>query len=512
MPGPYTNQQGAQSGSVPFTTTQRLPSLRQRFVFWNVLTLFVTLFCLCGVTYFLVSQSLMTTLDNHLEIQSEQLQTTTRLWLSSGQSKNEAFFQQLVNGTQQGNYSSDPFSVDVHNVRNVLLPHSFHTGTMYLPLNQHAFDAALHGQRTITSATDPRGQSVHIITFPLLDLAHQTIAVAQVGRTLVSIMTIQNHLLFYFAFGSLAAMCILCVVSYLLSTSELRLLDNLGVTMQQFHVSDPGKHLLRRQSTVELQRVADTFNYLSERLSASFSLQRRFAADISHQIRTPLTTIQGLVDILLMRSDVPPEIVADLQVIRAETGKLSRLVGNLLTMTRAEVGILPQVSAQHASLVALDSLLTEIVRQLGSLPRGITLRLVTLLPLVIEGDADLLKQMLFNVLDSLLLDVQDGATVTIDLTTTEISALLPTASPTRAGSLIALGYTGASIVPEEMAHVFSLPDHALFDADPNVDSARNVRLATARLIARAHGGDITVTSDPQQGSCFWIWLPAERER
>ena len=126
---------------------------------------------------------------------------------------------------------------------------------------------------------------------------------------------------------------------------SLRPLKILITTMHNLSSQHLQTRLQTGKAVQEIRLLTDTFNRMVERLEASFVLQRNFVTDVSHELRTPLTAIQGLVDILLLDNDLKEDLSRDLKQINAEVKRLSRLVGNLRTTTRAEAGTLPNLSA-----------------------------------------------------------------------------------------------------------------------------------------------------------------------
>ena len=91
----------------------------------------------------------------------------------------------------------------------------------------------------------------------------------------------------------------------------------------------------------ELGRLASTFNDLLERLNRSFEQQRRFMADASHELRSPVSIIRGEAEVALSQARSPREYRESLAISLEEAQRLSRIVDDLLTLARADAGQYP---------------------------------------------------------------------------------------------------------------------------------------------------------------------------
>jgi len=236
----------------------------------------------------------------------------------------------------------------------------------------------------------------------------------------------------------------------------------------------------------ELGQLTQTFNETLARLERLFNVQRRFVADVSHEMRTPLTTIRGNVD-LMRRFGYDEEAIA---AIDGEARRMSRLVEDLLLLAKADAGRLPL----ERQLVELDSIVVEVFNQARVLSDTVTVALGPVEPARVIGDSDRIKQLLLNLISNGLKYTPEGGTVTLGLQ--------------RDGEWVDVNVTdtGVGIPAEDLPHIF--------DRFYRVDKARSraqggtgLGLSIAKWLAEAHGGQITVTSEPGSGSTFTIRLP-----
>ena len=164
----------------------------------------------------------------------------------------------------------------------------------------------------------------------------------------------------------------------------------------------------------ELGRLAVVFNELLARVNAAFAQQRQFMADASHELRTPVSVAQTAAGVTLEQPQRAEAEYRDaLQVINDQTRRLSRIVEDMFTLARADAGRLPL----RLSRFYLDELLAETARAATVLaaPQGINVDLPLIAETPFEGDEDLLRQMLLNLLDNAIKHTPAGGTVRLSL-------------------------------------------------------------------------------------------------
>ncbi len=237
----------------------------------------------------------------------------------------------------------------------------------------------------------------------------------------------------------------------------------------------------------EVGRLAHIFNQTLERLEQLFNVQRRFVADVSHEMRTPLTTIQGNLD-LMRRIGYDEEAM---EAIESESRRMTRLVDDLLLLAKADAG---RLSLDH-TLVEMDTLVLEVANQARLLSKDVEVRLGEMDQAHVMGDVDRLKQLLLNLISNGLKYTPPGGVVTLSL---------------RRGAEwaeIVVADTGVGIPEHDLPHIF--------DRFYRVDKARSraqggtgLGLSIAKWLAEAHGGTLSVASRVGEGTCFTLRLPA----
>lgn len=240
----------------------------------------------------------------------------------------------------------------------------------------------------------------------------------------------------------------------------------------------------------ERGRLISVFNRMMDRLEHLFGVQQRLIADVSHELRTPLTAIRGNLD-LARRYGMDS---ASMEAIESEVERMARLTNDLLTLARADFGGLTLEMRE----LDLDTVLSDVYREARVLAkdRRLTIRIDQIEPLRINGNGDRLKQLLFNLISNAIKFTPDGGTITLTLRREANQALLQVAD------------TGIGIAPHELERIFD----RFYQTDESRARAREsdgagLGLSIARWIAEAHGGRITVASEPGKGSTFSVWLP-----
>ena len=491
--------------------------LRRKIVLWNVLILFLTLFLFSVVIYLLVTTNLENDLDQRLRAEGEGLQTFTRLSSTMSHPLNAAFFQQLVQGEK-----GDEFTLDAPKIKLLdpatghVLSRSANLAGERIPFNKTDFTAALQGQLVFRTYQDTSGRQARLLTLPLRNAAKQIVLVAQVSLSQVAIERVRNLLIVVPSISILVGTLIAYAVGFLLTVHELRPLRTLSTTMESLSTQGLGRRIPQESAVIEVRQLTDAFNQMSERLEASFALQRNFVGNVSHELRTPLTAIQGHMDVLLLNPELGGDVRQDIQQVRAELGRLSRLVSNLLMAARAEVGTLLHPSSHPTHLVELDALLITVVRQARFLKREVALEIRELQQASVPGDADLLKQLVLNILDNALTYTPAGGRVDVALAcTTEIPASIKEKGGETGvkWAQLTISDTGPGIDPADLPHIFER--YYRSDRTSAMSSrtalGSGLGLSMAYRIAEAHGGAITVASQPGHGACFTLWLPACHE-
>jgi two-component system, OmpR family, sensor kinase len=260
-----------------------------------------------------------------------------------------------------------------------------------------------------------------------------------------------------------------------------------------------GRSLHRRLPTEssddELARLSETLNQMIGRLEASFGALRRFTADASHELKTPLTVLRADVERAMHPGTTARDRAVALEEAMQETARMADLVDSLLTLARADEGRFDL----HREPVQLEPLVREVSETATILGEdaGLTVTLPLVEDAVIAGDRARLRQLFLNLITNAIKYTPRGGKVEMTLSHRLNNEIAFTVRD-----------TGIGISAADLPHVFD----RFWRAD-RVRSRASERggfglgLAIAQWIAQAHGGTLTVQSRLGRGSTFTVLLP-----
>ncbi len=245
----------------------------------------------------------------------------------------------------------------------------------------------------------------------------------------------------------------------------------------------------------ELRDLAASFNEMADHLEEAERLRRNMISDIAHELRTPLSVIQGNLQAII--DDVYPLEKTEIEDIYEESVMLHRLINDLHELAQAEAGQL-SLNLEAADLVALAKNTTSLFEGLAQ-EKGIRFdfNAPADLPLV-QADADRARQILHNLLGNALRHTPEGGQVSLSIARAQ----------SQGGNFlrISISDTGPGIPAEALPHVFD----RFWRADKSrsrAEGGAGLGLAITRQLVQAHGGQIGVESTVGQGSRFWVTLP-----
>jgi two-component system OmpR family sensor kinase len=244
------------------------------------------------------------------------------------------------------------------------------------------------------------------------------------------------------------------------------------------------------QSKDELGELAKSFNTMAESLNNSEQARQRLFADIAHELRTPLSVIEGTVDAML--DGVFEQNTANLNSIKEETTLLTRLIADLRDLTLAESGQLKltieptdianliQRRAGQSEVIAREKNITLATKITDGLPNA-------------NVDGGRIDQVVTNLISNAIKNTPPDGDIHVTVTRTEGNESI----------LVSVTDTGEGISDEDLPHIF--------DRFYRVDEARSRKvggaglgLAIAKQMIKAHGGKIWAKSEVGKGSTFYF--------
>jgi len=284
------------------------------------------------------------------------------------------------------------------------------------------------------------------------------------------------------------ALIISLLIAIFMARTIYRPLGTVTKAAQQISRGDYSQRI-KPEGPKEIKELADSFNRMTEDVEQAQLQLRHFVADVSHELRSPLTSIQGFAQALIdgTAADDATKLKAA-QIIDEESRRLKHQVDELLELSRMQSNqakflngpvCLEEVLTQSAEVFAVQAKQKQVKIDLKTAP------------LVLVGDADRLEQVFNNLLDNAIKNSPTGGKVSVVSTKGEGNFARITVSD-----------EGPGIHPDHLSHVFER-----FYQVTGTRTGVGLGLAIAREIVVAHHGSIEASSTPGEGARFTVTLP-----
>ena len=243
----------------------------------------------------------------------------------------------------------------------------------------------------------------------------------------------------------------------------------------------------------EYRGLVEVLNTMLDRLEDAFQAQRRFTADASHELRSPLTALRGELELARRRKRSPEEYERTIDSALEEVERLSRITEDLLTLARSDAGVL----VLRPESVDLGAAAQEVVARLqgAAAMRDVQIQTESAGDTLVRGDPDLLKRLIWNLVGNAVKFTPRSGQVSVRIDHAEEGVCLHVAD------------TGPGIPPDQVEHIFD----RFYQINPvrtggEADSGTGLGLAIARAIADLHSASIDVTSE-RTGALFTVVFP-----
>ena len=251
------------------------------------------------------------------------------------------------------------------------------------------------------------------------------------------------------------------------------------------------------KSNDEIGELARSFNSMADKLAASEGMRRAFVANVSHELKTPMTTIAGFIDGILDGTIPPEREKYYLNIVTVEVKRLSRLVTSMLALSRIDSGELKMSTANFdISATVLNTFLT--------FEQKIDERKINVIglednqPLFIEGDPDMIHQVVYNLVENATKFTNVGGDITVSVEDKGTDAF------------VTITNTGAGIPEDQIGFIFD----RFYKTDKSRSHDKNgmgLGLYLVKTIIQLHGGEITAESVEGEYTRFRFRLPKKKE-
>lgn len=469
--------------------------IRVQLTLWYVAVFATLLLCSDVLLYTHLRAALISNLDHALQLRAQQIASDVSDEKGTIVVDNETPGLDTDGPDQQSQQKSSEdvnFStiVGLFNARGQIVRRSL--GFRSLIVSSLSVTQSLRGTPWQGTVVTSNGQAVRLYSMALTE-KKGAFAVVQVGESLAQLQTTLYSLVIELLVLAPLILILGVLGSYWLAARAFIPIDSLTRTARSIEAGDLHQRVPVPHAHDEVQHLALTLNEMIARLESAFARQRRFVADASHELRTPVAVICNVAEMALLNASTAEEYLSALSDISTEAERLGHLISDLLALARIDEG---QTWLEREP-VRLDCLVHAVVAQAKSMAveRGITVQVQASEPIVICGDETRLIQMVMNLLDNALLYTNPGGEITLTTTVKQRQAILSVCD------------TGIGIAPEHLTHIFE----RFYRVDPaRVRTEGNnsgLGLAIVDWVVRAHGGAVTVKSQVGEGSTFMVTLP-----
>ncbi|HEX8960051.1 MAG TPA: ATP-binding protein [Geobacteraceae bacterium] len=464
-------------------------SIRFSLTLWYSLTLAIILILFSSFFYLSIRKQFYQGVDRELFTIAEALASPTmEPFRDSAPSVFDQVLEDFIGPKVAGKY------VRLFDSNGAVTASSKNLQDIRFPLGRAALREARLGRVGHWTESLPGLNAVRTITFPVLTDGRLT-RIIQVGSSLGEISDTLHNILVVLGISIPLAILLFGYGGWFLAGVALRPVDLITRSAKKITAENLGHRLEVVNPRDEIGQLAATFNDTLARLENSFKRTRQFSVDVSHELRTPLTILRGETELGLKLAKEPDEFRELLQSNLDEIKKMSKIMEDLLFLSKAEEGGL-YLDLQDVELHEFFQELVQQAASLASLARdcGVSLVFEGTAPVYVKGDRVRLRQIFLNLLENGVMYNRPGGEVRLVLSSGDGEARVSVID------------TGVGIPEEDLPFIF--------DRFYRVDKARNrasggsgLGLSLAKSFVVAHGGKIDAASTFGEGSEFTVHLP-----
>lgn len=454
--------------------------LRWRLTIWYLALTAIGLLGLILFSYQLLSNSLYTDVNNTLAERARHVSDAVAIIPN-----------RPIEGISQDatdEFRSPGVYVQIFNDQGELIARSFNLGIQQLHAPATDINRALAGESFYTT-TEISDAPVHLYFQPI-QRNGQTVGAVQVGESLAGLESTLARLRLIYTLGGASVLLFGLVGGWMLARLGLRPVVHVMETAREIvGAEDLSRRVPYHGPADEIGTLATTFNEMLTRLQTLFESQRQFLAEAAHELRTPLASMLGNVDLLSAFGDDPARRSETITALNRTGRHVARLLDDLLLLAQAETGW----HLASFESVAIDDLLMETYEAAQLTTEGAVLKVDRCEPAYVHGDADRLRQVFINLLDNALKHSTPGSAVTVSLWSEDGKVK------------VCIRDCGFGIPEADVKRIF----------DPFFRSPASRRLPGAglgltivRWIMQEHGGDVLVESSTGDGTTVTLSLPA----
>jgi two-component system OmpR family sensor kinase len=368
---------------------------------------------------------------------------------------------------------------------------SANLGSVRLPASPGLLEQLRSGEQVLETLHDFGDEPVRMLSAPI-KVGEATYAI-QVAGSLDDARAALRSARLLFLISSAAILVAVGVAGALLAWAILRPIDRIVGRARMMGASALAERLPHPGGRDEMARLVETLNEMLGRIEQVFEAQRRFTADASHELRSPLSRLRAELEVTLRRPRNRAEYEETLRSCLSEVERLSRLTEELLTLARLDAGEAQKIPTQP---VPLAPILEDVVARMASdaLRRDVKIVLDAPADLTINVAPSTAALVVANVLDNAVKFSPPGGEVRVR------------ASIEDGVAVVCVSDSGPGVTEEEIPRLFER-FYRGSAARRNEVPGTGLGLAICRILAESQGGGVSVTSGAGGGAVVRVRLP-----
>ncbi len=363
-------------------------------------------------------------------------------------------------------------------------------GPAFGPARPDLLQTAVTQREALSYTTSTDAGRMLVMVFPVI-VGKDAVGVVEAALPLGPADELLATLRLYLVVGILVALMAGIVVGVPSVRSTLRPLKEMMVTAGRIASGDLRARLHLQKGHDEIGQLSESFNAMAERLEAAFDRQRQFVADAAHELKSPMAGLSGMTEMLLLGADQgdPAQRQRILLFMQKEIERLSRLVGDLLSLAKAEAG-----GKQSWVRVDLEPIALDVCQVMTPRAGGRQIECRSAGPVTVLGNPDELRRAILNLADNALKFTSETGQITISV------------EQSVAEAIVRVSDTGIGIPESDLPMLFE----RFYRGDPSRSrqtGGAGLGLAIVKSIVTAHGGTVEVISRVGEGTLFTVRLP-----
>ncbi len=299
-----------------------------------------------------------------------------------------------------------------------------------------------------------------------------------------------------FLISGLIALFVLLVASYFVASTMVKPLKDMSNVAKKY---SRGEFSVRvaEYGEDEVGNLAKLLNNLGQSLATMEMTNRSFIANVSHELKTPMTTISGFIDGILDGTIEPQKQPYYLAIISSEVKRMSRMVVSMLNLARIEAGELKVEKTQFDAVDIICQSLFSFEKKIEE--KSLQIKGLDHEPVTIFADKDLLHQVVYNLTENAVKFANDGGYISFDFWSET------------GKTYVSIKNSGQGMEKEELPHIFDR--FYKTDKSRGLDkSGVGLGLYIVKSVINLHGGEIMVRSASGEYTEFVFSLPAQKSK